>query len=489
MKHVSGILMPVASLPSKHGVGDFGKNAFEFIDLLDEGGFSLWQILPLNPLGYGHSPYQPFSSFAIEELYIDLDDLHERGLIGKPKDFHPNEGKILYEESREFKTPYLRRAFFREMKMTPGCLREFIASHPWVKEWSLFMSLKRRNGGIAWDEWPEKDKILIEHGKKPTHIEKVEKNYEIWLQKTLYEQWGKIKKYANSKGIRIIGDVPFYVGYDSCDVWANQNLFLLNKLSKKPDWIAGVPPDYFSKTGQRWGNPIYDWEKLEKNGFSFILNRLVGNAELYDVIRLDHFRAFDTYWKIPASCETAIDGAWIEAPGYKFFDLLLAKEHPEIIAEDLGDLRPEVLVLRDHYSFPGMNVIEFTFEDAEISHKPGYDKENMVSYLGTHDNDTMLGYINELPGGQKALWERKLEEIGLKRENIVDSFIEYALRLPSKYSIFSLQDILGLGSEGRINVPGIIDDINWTWKLEGFEPFKARISFLKELNDKYGRSK
>jgi 4-alpha-glucanotransferase len=488
MNRTSGVLCPVSSLPSDYGIGDFGEKSRIFVDLLARAGFKMWQVLPLNPLGYGHSPYQPFSSFALEELYVDLKALQKGGLIGEVASFEKDSAKVLYEAIRDFKAPYLQKAFETEMRKDPRCLEGFQSSHPWVTSWSLFMMNKRRNNLVSWVEWPQEQQEMINHPDALTLEEKAKASFEIWLQKTLYQQWRGLKKYANDKGIRLIGDVPFYVGFDSCDVWASQDSFLLDPLTKEPSWIAGVPPDYFSKTGQRWGNPIYDWPLLEKRHFSFIINRLERNGELYDVIRLDHFRAFDTFWKIPASCPTAIEGTWVEAPGYQFFDLFL-KQCPslEIIAEDLGDLRPEVLLLRDHYHFPGMNVIEFTFTDAEVLKKPGYDKENMVAYLGTHDNDTLKGYFEKLPRETQEAWGKALDGKGIPKGDINERMVAYELSLPAGYAIFSLQDLLGLGSESRLNVPGVIDDVNWTWRLKDFSAFEGKAEHLQSLLGQYRR--
>lgn len=488
MNRVSGILCPVSALPSRFGIGDFGKESRVFVDLAKEAGFSLWQILPLNPLGYGHSPYQPFSSFAIEELYVDLDALNAKKLCKKAPDFRQDAEKVDYEGIRAYKEPFLKEAFEKELERDPGCLADFIATHTWVLPWSLFMMNKRRNAMASWESWPKEQQEMISSYPSLTPEEEKAARYEIWLQKTLYEQWKSLKDYANKKGIRLIGDVPFYVGFDSCDVWANQDSFLLDPKSKEPVWIAGVPPDYFSKTGQRWGNPIYNWDLLEKRDFSFIINRLKLNGELYDVIRLDHFRAFDTYWKIPASCPTAVEGAWIEAPGYKLFDIFFKKvPNLEIIAEDLGDLRPEVLVLRDHYNFPGMNVVEFTFHDAELVKKPGYDRENMVAYLGTHDNDPLKSYFSLLPKEEQAAWLKALDEKKIAGADINDKLIAYELALKAKYAIFAVQDLLDLGTESRLNKPGIIDDINWTWRMKDYSALEAKVEHLKSLNAQYHR--
>lgn len=483
----AGILLGVSSLPSRFGIGDFGENAYRFLDLLSQSGFSLWQILPLAPLGYGHSPYQPFSSFAMDELYLDLDQLAEEGLIQKAPDFHAGESKIAYEEIRAFKASYLKKAYRAEMKKNPSLLEEFCLTHPWAKEYSVFDAFHSKHQN-SWDTWTKKEKEWVEEKGLLSKASQDEASYRLYLQVKLYQQWGKLHDYAKSKGIQIVGDLPFYVGYDSCDVWTNQDCFLLDPQSKKPTFIAGVPPDYFSATGQRWGNPIYDWDKLQKDHFRFIIDRILGNAEIYDILRLDHFRAFDTYWKIPSSCPTAVDGEWVEAPGYELFDALFrASPSLNIIAEDLGDLRPEVLTLRDHYHFPGMNVIQFTFHDYEIEGKGKWDEENSVCYLGTHDNDTILSYFYSLPEEEQARWVYALQQKGFGEGTMPERLISYCLAKKAKYAILTMQDVLELDSEARTNVPGTVDDRNWTWRMASFDDFIAHLPFLKEQIQKSGR--
>lgn len=483
-KRKAGILIGVNSLPSRFGIGDFGKEAYRFVDLLSEAGFSLWQILPLAPLGYGHSPYQPYSSFAMDELYIDLDALAEEGLIEKAPDFNPCAEKIAYEDVRAFKEPFLRKAFEEEMKKSPNCLKKFCLSHPWAKDYSVFSAFHEEEKQ-SWDKWESKRRDWVEKRTPLRGEMKKQADYRLYLQFKLYQQWDALHRYANDKGIAIIGDLPFYVGFDSCDVWTDQKDFLLDPSTKQPTFIAGVPPDYFSATGQRWGNPIYDWAKLQKEGFSFIINRIALNAKIYDILRLDHFRAFDTYWKIPSSCPTAVEGAWIEAPGYALFDKLFS-EYPDlrIIAEDLGDLRPEVLTLRDHYSFPGMNVVQFTFHDYEIEHKGKWDEENSVVYLGTHDNDTTLSFFYSQPEQEQAQWVLALENLGIDEGPITERLIRYSLRKKADYVLLSMQDILNLDSYARTNVPGTVDDRNWTWKMPSLAEFEGALpklsSFLKE---------
>ena len=478
----AGILLSVTALPSPHGVGDFGKEAREFIDQLHKMGFKVWQILPLNPLGYGNSPYQPYSSFAIDEQFVDLDALVEEGLLESVPEFNADAPKVHYDAVKAFKFPYLKEAYANFVKANGyEQIEEFKKSHPWVADWSVFMTFKRRYPS-SWNEWPQEAQDWIKSRPALSKDDQEACRFEIWLQMVLYAQWNAIHDYAKAKGIKIIGDIPFYVGFDSCDVWANQDTFILDPETHLPSVVAGVPPDYFSAIGQRWGNPIYNWKLLEENGFEFIINRIHLNACLYDILRLDHFRAFDTYWEIPASCPTAVDGEWKEPPGYLFFDTLLGK-YPdlEIIAEDLGDLRPEVLELRDHYNFPGMNVIEFTFEDCELLHKGDWNRENSVAYLDTHDNDTMLSYFYLMPEQAQAAWLHCLGELGIVNGTVVDRMMTYCMRKPAKLAVLSMQDILNLDVHARTNVPGTVDDRNWTWKLVSFEDFLARKDFLKDL--------
>ena len=484
-----GILLAISSLPSSYGVGDFGKNAYHFVDLLSEGGFSLWQILPLNPLGYGHSPYQPFSSFAIDEIYMDLDALHKEGLIKEPKPYRPDIDRTDYEGARAYKLPLLREAFKKELAEKPNLLKDFMKKNPWVKDYAAFRVFKEENGGVCWDQWPLKDQQWVEKRPSLTGKRKEEFDFHVYLQYKLYQQWDKLHAYANDNGIQIIGDVPFYVGFDSADVWGNQDTFLLDPESKQPTFIAGVPPDYFSETGQRWGNPLYDWDKLAKEDFAFVQNRILLNAKIYDIVRLDHFRAFDTFWKIPASCETAIDGEWVEAPGYALFDSLFKKAPSlSLIAEDLGDLRPEVLTLRDHYSLPGMNVIEFTFGPYELEHDGDWDAENSVAYLGTHDNDTMLSYFYELEDMEQAKWVLALQNHGIDGGTMVDRMIRYCLAKRAKFAVLAMQDILELDGDCRMNVPSTVNDINWTWKMKDFDAFQAKLPRLAILLHDAGRS-
>ena len=480
----AGILEPVFALPGRYGIGDFGRSSFEFIDFLSETGMKIWQVLPLNPLGYGESPYQPFSSFAGETLFIDLESLYEDGLLAsRPRPFRSAADRIDYEAVRAYKEKYFRKAFktFQKNPKPRGYAK--FRKEEWVVPYGYFITLKKRNGLRPWTEWPAEDREWIGKRKaRPELADDVE--YEIFLQYEFRIQWLRIKSYANAKTIRIMGDIPFYVGHDSLDVWMNQDAFLLDS-DGRPTFIAGVPPDYFSATGQRWGNPIYDWDKMEKDDFRFFRNRIKGNAILFDMIRIDHFRAFDTYWKIPSSCPTAMEGEWIEAPGYAFFDRLLPEiPDVEIVAEDLGMMRDEVYTLRDHYDFPGMNVLEFTMTDPNFKRK-----ERMITYTGTHDNDTVMGWWEALSGEEKAKINAILEassvdpSAGTKAEQMVT----YAFSCGTETVIVPMWDVIGYGSERRINVPGVIQPSNWSAKESDMKNIRKTKRFLRLLTAKTKR--
>lgn len=478
----AGLLLPISALKGDYGIGDFGKGGYSLIKNLKENGFKLWQILPLNPLGFGHSPYQPFSSFALDELYLDLDALKKEGLLSSLPKKAPINDKVSYEKAREIKREYAYKAYLKDKNKAKKAMDEFKSNNPWVANYAVFATFKDEDNR-SWDHWEKRKQDYVSNPYNLNNKEKGMVNFHVWLQMKLYSQWNSLHEFALSNGIRIIGDIPFYVGFDSCDVWSDQDSFLLDPVTKQPTFIAGVPPDYFSATGQRWGNPIYNWDKFKQNGFSFLINRIALNAKLYDIIRLDHFRAFDTYWKIPSSCPTAIEGNWIEAPGYEFFDKLFASyPNIEIIAEDLGDLRNEVLVLRDHYNLPGMNVIQFTFHDDVLENKSGYNAYNSVVYLGTHDNDTTYSYVASLDEYERNRWLDALSNMGLDRVNYVSSLIKFALRKDAKYVLLMAEDLLNQDSYSRINVPGIVDDRNWTYKLkDNKDLFEALKEYKEEL--------
>ncbi len=471
----SGILMPVASLPSRFGIGSFGKEAYDFVDMLERTGVRIWQILPLNPLGFGNSPYQPLSSFAGDEIYIDLDLLYKEGLLPeKPEGFALAESdRIDYAGAREHKEAYLRAAY-RRFK-PDGEYRRFL-KYAWVYPYAVFVSLKTKNGLRAWTEWPKEEQDWILDGKYDLTDLQDEIGYRLFAQFEFYKQWMALKKYANARKIRIMGDIPFYVGIDSLDVWGARDEFLING-DGEPSFIAGVPPDYFNEDGQRWGNPIYNWDRLRETGFRFWIERLRYSAVLYDILRIDHFRAFDTYWKIPADCPTARVGEWIEAPGYELFDEIF-RQMPRIriVAEDLGDLRPEVGMLRDHYGLMGMNVAEFTFMD---SSQP--IRKNQLVYTGTHDNQPVMGWYADRSAAERAQINRRMAPYGSAHVKLSKKMVSLVMRSPADMAIVPISDILGLDDRGRLNEPGTVGSPNWEWRLDSFDAFKRRLPGLRRL--------
>jgi 4-alpha-glucanotransferase len=473
-----GMLMPVASLPGRHGIGDFGKESYNFVDLLKEAKAAIWQMLPLNPLGYGNSPYQPYSSCAGDELYINLDKLCEEGLLKRVPDFHSNATHIDYQAVREFKGKYLKKAF-KNFKPDAGYKK--FTKMDWVYNYAVFLTLKKQNNLVSWNEWPVEQQNWIKDHKYDLTPLKEDIEYEMFVQYEFYKQWMELKKYANKNGIKVMGDIPIYVGIDSLDVWSGQENFLLGA-DGKPTFIAGVPPDYFSATGQRWGNPIYDWDYMEKDGFKFWLNRLDYSSKLFDIIRIDHFRAFDSYWKIPATCETAVDGEWNYAPGYKLFDTVF-KVMPDIniIVEDLGDLRPEVLELRDHYEFKGMRIVQFCFTENDVADGEYTDTHNLVLYTGTHDNDTINGWYKSLSRKEKNQTRRFLDKAGIPDGAVSWRMVSFTLSQDCYMAILPYQDVCDLGAKTRLNLPGTLGSPNWEWKAKNLDDFAARTKEFAEL--------
>ena len=468
----AGILMPVASLPGRHGCGTFGKEAYDFVKMMHQSGLGIWQLLPLNPLGYGNSPYQPYSSYAVDELYISLDVLVQQGLLEKVPSYHRNDDEIQYEEVRQYHDKYLRLAY---QKFEKDEAYESFIKQSWVKEYAIFKTFKVANNLRPWNEWEKEQKDYPINQKLDLSKYDDEIAYQMFLQFVLYQQWHALKKYANSLGIQMVGDIPFYVGLDSADVWAHRENFLLDQ-DGRPTFIAGVPPDYFSATGQRWGNPIYDWDFMKKDKFTFWIERMSYMGEMFDVVRVDHFRAFDTYWKIPADCPTAIEGEWIEAPGYELFDTLF-KQYPNltIVAEDLGDLRPEVLELRDHYKFRGMRIVQFTFDPEGMEE----DKKHLLVYTGTHDNDTTYSWYCQQPASLRRKMRQYLWKHGYRKHSFVDDVIDYSLDSNADMVIIPMSDWIHAGSQARLNMPGSVGAPNWMWRMKDLRAFAKRIKQIK----------
>jgi len=478
----SGILLAISSLNSKYGVGDFGKEAYKFVDIIQKTGFTIWQLLPLNPLGYGNSPYQPYSSQAGDEIYISPDLLYEQGLLKKkPKTLENN--RVDYEKARKLKAEILKEAL-KNFKKDKD-YEEFI-KFDFVYKYAVFLTLKKANNLNIWNKWDKEQKNWIVDRKLDLSKYNEGIEYEMFVQYMFYKQWTALKKYANSKGIRIMGDIPFYVGLDSLDVWENQKSFLLNK-NGNPKFIAGVPPDYFCKDGQRWGNPIYDWKYLKEHNYDFWIKRIEYNSKLYDILRIDHFRGFDTYWKINARNKTAIKGQWIEAPGYELFKLIQKKfPHLEIVAEDLGDLRKEGAKLRDDFNLKGMKILQFVFEPKETNNN-FEDKKNLIIYTGTHDNQTVVGFYQSKDKDEQKEIVEYFQKHNYDTKDISTGFLQMCLESIADYAILPVQDIMGLDDNYRMNTPGTLGDHNWTFKLTDFEDLKKRTDYIHTLLEKTNR--
>lgn len=483
----SGTLVHPTSFPGKYGIGDFGKESREFIDFLVGTGQSIWQVLPLTPTGYGYSPYASPSAFAGNSYLISIDILVEKKLLTQKEASSatlPSEERVQYEEAFKNKDEIFKLAYNRyfenqseeEKKKFSRFKKE---NKFWLKDYTIFMACSLQHGQKPWNTWP-KDMALREATalKKFEKENKEEVQYQEWLQYEFYNQWMNLKDYANSKGIRVIGDIPIFVDHNSADVWAKPQYFEVDKNGNRT-LVAGVPPDYFSETGQLWGNPLYKWNVLEKDGFSWWVERFKHMFTICDAIRVDHFRGFDAYWQIKASEKTAINGKWVKGPGEKLFDTILDKcgELP-ILAEDLGFVTEGVEKLRDKYNFPGMKIIQFAFDsDSTNSFLPHNYPQNCVVYTGTHDNDTSLGWYSSTPEVEKHRARVYTKSDG---SEINWELIRLGMYSVGDQAIFPLQDFMNLGTEHRMNLPGTASN-NWYWRYtsEGLKKVdKARIKDL-----------
>ena len=464
----SGILMHISSLPSPYGIGTMGKEARKFVDFLDKAGQTYWQILPICPTSYGDSPYQSFSSFAGNPYFIDLDYLCKDKLLTKKEclsyEWGENPEFVEYGTLYENRFPLLKKAYQRFKKALPADFADFCEKNSdWLDDYALFMALKDANGGVAWFEW-EKDLKL----RKPSAIEKAKEEFaddvEFWkmLQYLFFKQWRELKAYANEKGIQIIGDVPIYVAGDSADVWANPGQFYLDE-NLDPIDVSGCPPDAFSDDGQLWGNPLFRWDAMKKDGYTWWTKRIKAMSELYDVVRIDHFRGFDSYYAIPAKDKTARNGEWREGPGMDLFNALEKKlGRLNIIVEDLGYLTPSVKQLLKDTGFPGMKLIQFAFDSREESdYLPHTYQKNCVVYTGTHDNDTIMGWFKTAP---KESVKYAKEYLRLNKEEGYNwGTMKAVWGCVGDMAIVPMQDILGIGSEGRMNTPSTLG-MNWKWR-------------------------
>jgi 4-alpha-glucanotransferase len=471
----AGILLHPTSLPGKSGIGDLGSEAYKFVDFLKEAGQTLWQVFPLGPTGFGDSPYQCFSAFAGNPLLISPVKLKEDGFLSEDNLSNPPQsdpGKVDYGKVIGYKKSILKKAF-NNFNINPKELKKEFekfcdAYREWLDDFALFMALKEHHGGAVWSNWEKglvhrDKKILAEWQKKLSD----EIQYHKFVQFTFFRQWHFLRKYANEKGIKIIGDMPIFIAYDSSDLWANKELFTVDEEGKLT-FVAGVPPDYFSKTGQLWGNPLYKWDEMEKDDFLWWRKRFSSLFELVDIVRIDHFRGFEAYWKIPGDAKTAEKGKWVKAPGEKLFNTLkkYLGELP-ILAEDLGVITPAVEALRDKFGFPGMKVLQFAFgTDMETNFLPHNYIPNCVVYTGTHDNDTTRAFFEKekLGGDKNNIYEHAQKYLNYFGEDILTELIRAAYASVANFVIIPMQDILNLGSEARMNFPGTSTG-NWTWRF------------------------
>jgi 4-alpha-glucanotransferase len=480
-KRSSGVLLHPTSLPGPYGIGELGTEAFEFVGFLRDAGQSLWQILPLNPTDAGGSPYSSPSAFAGNPLVASTERLASDGLLDAPS---PEEaGPVDYASVVPKKMRRLREAHAR---WNPGeAFEEFReANRFWLEDYALFAAIKEKLE-IPWNEWPEE---LSK--RKPDALKRARREldeairFHEFAQFRFFDDWRRVKEAANEAGISIIGDIPIFISHDSADVWSNRELFFLDG-SGSPTVVAGVPPDYFSETGQLWGNPLYRWQRMRKDGYAWWTARIKHALSMCDALRLDHFRGFEAYWEIPAEDDTAVNGRWVEGPGKVLFESLRSSlgELP-LIAEDLGDITPEVVKLRETLGLPGMKVLQFGFSHPENHFLPhNYEGGNWVAYTGTHDNDTTAGWWRNADDDTRRFARRYLGKEYVEARDLV----RLAYSSTARWAVIPMQDLLGLGSETRMNTPGTVEG-NWRWRMErGASPALAARS--REMSEVYGRSK
>lgn len=493
-----GILLHPTSLPSNYGIGDLGPELSKFIDLLYKHKLNLWQILPLGPTGYADSPYQSFSAFAGNPMLISFEKLIEMKLLtaveAEPSKSFPT-SHVDYGSVIEYKWNVLEDAFNNYQKEpSPNIKKEFNkflhSNEFWVEDFSVFMSIKLEHNLRAWIEW-EKDLRYSE----PSAIKDWKSNHEKELlfhkftQYLFFRQWNEAKKYANQKNIKIIGDIPIFVAYDSADVWAHPEYYQLDNEGKLK-YVAGVPPDYFSETGQRWGNPLYHWDLMKKEDYSWWIHRIKHSFKIVDILRIDHFRGFESYWQIPASEETAINGEWKKGPGIEIFRKFQQElGHLAIIAEDLGLITPEVEKLLHDTEYPGMRVLQFAFEENEDN--PAKNKflphnyyPNSIAYTGTHDNQTTKAWFAELT---KKVKKNVLNYTNSDEKDIVGDLIRLIWSSVANMTIIPIQDLLRLGDEARMNVPGTTSE-NWKWRFTWDQSNSKYWDEITSLSQIYGRT-
>ena len=495
----SGILLHPTSLPGPYGIGSLGAQAYQFVDLLEACGQRFWQILPLVPTGFGNSPYMSYSAFAGNPLLIDPEGLVRLELL-TPDDLTPHEltttagwhhTRVNFAEATAYKTRLLATACQVFEKRSPADKKDYEAFCEsqgwWLEDYALFMALKEANDDLPWPKWAEGTALREEPVIAAQTRELEDRVFYYRVTQYLFaQQWSELKNYANAHNVRIIGDLPIYVAADSADVWAHPHLFRLDA-DGNPAFVAGVPPDYFSATGQLWGNPLYDWDAMSRSDYEWWISRFKRTLETVDLVRVDHFRGFESFWEVPAGQTTAVEGQWVKGPGTELFDAVAKSLGGlPVVAEDLGVITPEVEALRDHYGLHGMKVLQFAFDGTNNNvHLPHNHFPKSIVYTGTHDNDTTVGWYHTSPK-----WVHEATRRYLYLENdweIHWALIRTAMASVCNLAIIPLQDVLGLPNEARMNRPGTAVD-NWSWRcstLDAVEPWmRERLSNLTGL---YGR--
>ena len=492
----SGILMGISSIPSKYGIGCFSKEAYEFVDQLEQAGQQYWQILPLGPTGYGDSPYQSVSTFAGNPYFINLEDLIEKGLLTRGEcescDWGGSESYVDYEKMYMSRYKLLRKAYERADLSKDEDYADFLKEEQnWLTDYCLFMAIKNDQKGICWIDWPEE--LKDRHSKAVKEAEKEleeEIDFYRFQQYCFTTQWRKLKAYANEKGISIIGDVPIYVALDSSDAWANPEMLQFDK-DHNPKSVAGCPPDGFSATGQLWGNPLYNWEVHRNSGYEWWIKRISNCFRLYDVVRIDHFRGFDEYYAIPYGDKTAENGWWEKGPGIDLFRAISARlGDREIIAEDLGYMTDSVKQLVEESGYPNMKVIEFAFDERDTGNASDYlphnYPRNCVVYTGTHDNETLLSWLDDITPGERRQVREYLNNFKDSGKELCDDLICLVMQSVANLCIIPMQDYLGLDNSARMNQPSTLGK-NWKWRLKEGQFSKELQKEMLELATRYGR--
>ncbi len=496
MNRAAGILMPITSLPSKYGIGCFSQSAYDFVDWLKEAGQTYWQILPLGPTSYGDSPYQSFSTYAGNPYFISLEALIEEGVLTKAEcdkaDFGKIENDIDYEKLYINRYPLLRKAYERSDISKNTEYQKFVEENNWwLADYALFMAVKERFEGNPWTEWAEDIRLrwanAMDYYRRELYFD-IE--FQQYLQFQFFRQWKKLREYANDKGIQIVGDIPIYVAMDSADAWAHPELFQLDE-ENVPTAVAGCPPDGFSADGQLWGNPLYRWEYHKQTGYDWWITRLWFCFQMYDVVRIDHFRGFDEYYSIPYGEETAVNGHWEKGPGIELFRTMERRlgKH-EVIAEDLGYVTDSVRQLVRDSGFPGMKVLEFAFDSRDsgsaIDYFPHNFIENSVAYTGTHDNETLVGWFHSIPKKDLQMVRDYLCDQYTPEKQLYKPLISLVMRSISKTCIIPIQDYLGYDNSCRINKPSTLGT-NWRWRIQKKELSSTLQKEILAVTKRYGR--